>query len=136
MEVIPSALYGEKLLQSIGTAPATMAPAPDALPVSSAVAFQLLMSLASETAAVPCPASPHAEISSAYLGPASATNAPAHASARMDSYPLLSVARATASTILRAPCLNYFLAGKQRPNPSPPPATANHPASPLLKTYA
>ena len=42
---------------------------------------------------------------------------------------------ATASTIQRAPCLNSFLAGNQRPTLSPPPATANHPVSLLLKIY-
>ena len=34
------------------------------------------------------------------------------------------------------PCLKSFLAGKQHLTLPPPPATANHLASPLLKTYA
>ena len=134
-EVPPSALCVERPLQYLGPSPVTTAPVPAALPDSAAVAFYPLIILASEAAAVPCPASPHAEIISASLGPASAPNTPALASDHLDSDALLSVTMATASTIQHTPCLNSFLAGKQRPTLSPPPVTSNHPFSLLLKTY-
>ena len=113
-----------------------MAPVPATLPDSAAVKVLPLISLACEAAAVTCPISPHAESSSAYLGPPSATNATALDSAHLDSDPLLAIAMTTASSIQRAPCINYYLAGKRRQNLYPPPSIENHPASPLLKTYA
>ena len=126
----------EKPPQYPGPAPATTAPVPAALPASAAVAVRPLINLASEAAAVLCPASPFTESSSSYLGPGSALTAPDLASIHLESDLLIAVASATASTIQRAPYLNSFLAGNQRPTLSPPPTTANHPASPLLKAYA
>ena len=123
-------------IQSIGPNPATTAPAPAALPDSAAVTVRPLLSPASEAAGVPCPDSTCAKSNIASLGPTSATTAPALAPAHLDSDPLLAVAMATASDIQCDPRLNYFLTGKQIPTLSPPRATANHPASPLLKKYA
>ena len=133
--VNPYDLCMEKPLQYIDPDPATTAPAPAALPASAAVAVRPIIIPASEAAAVPYPASPCTESISDSLGPASAPTAPAIAPAHLDSDPLLAVTMSTASTIHRPPFLNSFLAGKQRPTLPPPPATTNHPASPLLKTY-
>ena len=104
-------------LQYLGPAPATRAPGPAALPASAAVAVGPLLSYSSS------------------FGPASAPTASALAPAHLDSYPLLAVAMATASAIQRSPCLNYFITVNQRPTLSPSSATANHPASTLLKKY-
>ena len=110
--------------------------APAALPASTVVEVRPLLSPASEAVAVPCHASPCAESNSASVGLASAPMAPALAPAHLDSEPLLAVTIATSSTIQHAPCLNYLLTGKKIPTLPPPPATANHLASPLLKTYS
>ena len=135
--VPPSApLYVDEPLQYIGPSPATTSPAPAALPDSAAAAVRPLLSPASGSAAVTCTTSPCTEINSTYLGPAIAPTATALSPAHLDSDLLLATAMATASSTQRAPCLNYFLTGKQRPAMSPPPATKNHPASPLLKKYA
>ena len=113
-----------------------MTQAPATLPASAVFAVSPLISPVSETAAVLCPASTCAESNRASLGPASALTAPALAPTRLDSDSLLAVTRATASTIQSAPCLEFFLAGKQLPTLPPPPSTANHPVLPLLKKYA
>ena len=89
-----------------------MAPAPATLPDSVVVTVRPLIRPASESAAVTCPASTCTESVSESLGPASAPNAPALASAQLDSDPLLAIAMATALAIQRAPGLNYFLEGK------------------------
>ena len=76
-------------LQYFGPDHATMEPAPVALPASSTVTISPLLSLASDAAAVTCPAHPCAESNSASLGPASAPTAPALSPAHLDSDPLL-----------------------------------------------
>ena len=111
--VPPSAFCVDKPLQYLGPAPATTTPALSALPDSAAVVVRPLISPASEAEAVPCPTFPHAGSISASLGPASAPNALALASAHLYSYPLLAVAMVSASTIQRAPCLNSFFVGKK-----------------------
>ena len=131
-----SALCVDKPPQYLGPVPSNMAQAPATFPHSTVVAVSPLISPSSEAEAVLCPYSLCLESSSASLVPASALNAPAIAPARLDTYPLLAVARATASTIQRAPCIDSFLAGKQQSTLSPPPSTANHLAWPLLKKYA
>ena len=131
--VTPSAFYMEKPPQYPGPTPDTTAPAAVALTASAVVTVRPLISLASEATTVLCPASPCTESSSAFLGPTSALTAPELTPAQLESYLLLVVARATASTIQRAPCLKSSLAGKQRPNLSPPQFTANHLELPLLK---
>ena len=118
--VPPSALCVEMPFQSLGPAPTTTATAPANLPDSAAVSVRPLIILSSKAAAVPCPASPCAESSSASLGPSSAPNAPVVTSAHLESDPLLTAKMSTASAIQRAPCLEAFLAGKQHPTVPPP----------------
>ena len=134
--VPPSALCMEKHNQYLGPAPANTYQAPVTLPDYAVVAVRPLINPASEEAAVLCPASPCTESSSASPSPASAPTAPAIAHDLLDSDPLLSTASSIASTIQRAPCLDSFLAGNQLPTLYPPPSTANHLVSPLLKEYA
>ena len=103
-------------LQSLGTAPATTAPAP----AHATLPDSATLSPASEAAAVPCPASPCAESNIASLGPARAPTAPDLTSSHLESDPLLAVAMSIASDIQHAPCLNCFLTGKQHPTLPPP----------------
>ena len=121
---------------SLDPALAARAPALADLPDSAAVAVRPLIIPASEAAAVLFPDSPCAESKSASLCPSSALTAPVLSPSHLESDLLLAVARATYSTIQRAPSLNSFFAGKQCTTLSPPPSTANHPASPLLKEHA
>ena len=123
-------------IQSLGNSPATTELVPNTLPDSTTVAVRTLLNPASEAAAVPCPLSPCAESNSASLDPASAPTAPSLSPAHLDLYPFLAIAMATASDIQRTPYLNYFFTGKQSPTLPIPLATANYPASPLLKIFA
>ena len=107
-------------LQYFGTTPATTAPAPTAVPDSTAVKIRPLLRPASEATAVICHASPYAESKSAYIDPNSAPTAPALFPDHLDSDPFLAVAMATSLAIQRSPCLNSFLTGKQRPTLPPP----------------